>query len=457
MSGAARKPVGWFFRVRQVVILAALFAVYFWAAHLMPDQHGGLSTIAAVGFLLLVGTLVAELLEPLGFPHLTAYIAAGAIAGPHVLHLLDHETVEQVSKINTLAVAIIALAGGAELKLETLRRGLRSLLIASAVQNTLLILLMAGVFLACRPLIPFVQGVPLAEIIAVALMWGVFAITRSPAATLGILAQTRARGPVMDFTMSQVMSSDVIVIVILALVLTLTRPLIEPGAMISLATFKHIGHELLGSVSLGTTLGLAMAIYLRFVERQLLPVLLLLGFGFTEVLRYLNFDPLLTFLVAGFVVQNMSKQGDKFMHALEGASKVVYVLFFAGAGAHLNLPLLRELWIVALILSGTRGVFTYLLHRLGSRIANDEPVVRRWGWSGLVSQAGVSLSVAGIIEGTLHNYGSSFRALAVACIALNEMIGPILLKLGLDRAGETEARRVANGEAPTDAPAAAAH
>ncbi len=449
MSAATPARVGWIFRLRQLVVLALLVTLYYWSTRLMPGKHGGLATVAAVGFLLLTGTLAAELLGPLGFPHLTAYLAAGALAGPHVLHLLDHETVGQLAQINTLAVAMIALAGGAELKLETLRRGLRSLVIGSAVQTFGLLFLMAAVFFACRPLIPFVHGIPVAELIGVSLLWGVLAITRSPAATLGILAQTRAKGPVMDYSMSIVMSSDVVVIVVLATVLTLTRPLIEPGALLSLSAFFRLGHELLGSVSLGTTLGLALAIYLRFVDKQIIPVLLLLGFGLTEVLRWLHFEPLLTFLVAGFVVQNLSRQGDKFMHALEGAGSIVYVIFFAGAGAHLDLPLLRQLWVVALVLCGARGLFTWALHRLSGGLAKDEPIVRRWGWSGLVSQAGVSLGIGAIIESTLPGYGTPFRALVVATVAVNEMIGPVLFKLALDRSGETAVRRAAAAESAT--------
>jgi Kef-type K+ transport system membrane component KefB len=425
---------GVWLRIQQIAVLVLLVGLLFVATRVVPESQRGFSVVAAVGFLLLVGTLVAELLERVRIPHLTGYIVAGVAVGPYGLHLLDHETVAELGRVNTLAVAIIALAGGAELKLETLRGGLRMLLISTGVQTLGLLGLVAVVFFFCRPLLPFTHAMTVPALIATALLWGVLAIARSPSATLGILAQTRARGPVMDYSMSFVMSSNLVVIVVLATVLTLTRPLMEPGATLSLAAFSRLGHELLGSISLGTTLGLALAAYLRFVDRQLLPVLLLLGFGFTEVVRYLNFEPMLAFLVAGFVVRNLSRQGDKFTHALEGAASVVFVIFFAGTGAHLDVPLLRQMWVVALVLCAARGLGSFWLHRLSSRLSGADGTLRKWGWSGLVSQAGVALGIGAIIEPL---YGSEFRALVVATVSLNEMIGPVIFKLGLDRSRET--------------------
>jgi Kef-type K+ transport system membrane component KefB len=168
-------------------------------------------------------------------------------------------------------------------------------------------------------------------------------------------------------------------------------------------------------------------------------VLIALGFGATEVLHYLNFEPLLTFMVAGFVVQNLSNQGEKFLHAIEETGGVVYVVFFAGAGAHLNVPLLREYWPLALLLTGSRGLFTWGAGQISARVAKDDPSVRKWGWAGLVSQAGVALGIAQVIARTFPTFGPSFRDIAVACIAINEMFGPILFKFALDRAGETKA------------------
>jgi Kef-type K+ transport system membrane component KefB len=164
--------------------------------------------------------------------------------------------------------------------------------------------------------------------------------------------------------------------------------------------------------------------------------LLVLGFGLTEGLRYLRFDPLLTFLVAGFVVANFSAQAPKLMHAIEETGSVVFVVFFAVAGAHLDLPLLSRMWPIALGLAASRALITVFAHRVAVRWANDEPVVRRLGFASLFSQAGFALGLSAVIERAFPSFGPGFRALAIATIAINEMVGPVIWKIAVDRSGE---------------------
>ena len=370
-------------------------------------------------------------------PHLSGYLFAGIFAGPHVLHLVDHESVKRLEPVNTLAIALIALAGGAELRLETLKRGLRSLVVALGLHTFVGMLGMAAVFFVVRP--AFVHGLPAMAVAGVALLWGVVAITRSPSACLGVLSQTRATGPLARFSLAFVMARDVVVVVMLAIALTLARPLLEPGTTLSFTAFRALGHEILGSVSLGTTLGLVLAAYLKMSGRQLLVVLVALGFGATEVLHYLSYEPLLTFMVAGFVVQNLSKQGDKFIHAIEETGGVVYVVFFASAGAHLNVPLLRDFWPTALLLTGARAAITVGTARLAAGLAKDDAVIKTYGWGPLISQAGVAIGIASVIAAKFPAFGAGFRDVAIACVALNEMVGPVLFKIALDRAKESKA------------------
>jgi Kef-type K+ transport system membrane component KefB len=437
MSSAAAAPKTAGVRVVQAVVLVLLFGLLYGAKRVMPHGGGGGALVAATGFLLVAGTLASELVEVIRLPHISGYLLAGIVAGPHVLALIDSHSVHDLTSINALALALIALEGGAELKVSVLREGLRSLVVAVLFQCVPILFLMAAVFVAARPLLPFTRDMGPAALVGVALLWGAAAITRSPSATLGILSQTRASGRLARYTLSFVMTSDIVVVVLVAVTLMVARPLIEPTASFSLRDLSNLGRELLGSVSLGTTLGLTLAAYLRLVDKQLSLVLVALGFGVTEVLHYLRFDALLTFMVAGFVVQNLSRQGEKLCRAIGEMGSVVYVVFFATAGAHLELPLLRELWRVALLLASARAIFTFVAARLASRVANDPPEIRRWGWSGLVSQAGLALGLAGMIARAFPTFGPDFGALAVATVAINEMVGPVLFKLALDRTGES--------------------
>lgn len=436
-------------RLTQLVTLIAVFGLLWLGVRLVPESHDMGQLVGAIGFLLLAGTLSSELCEVVGLPHLTGYIAAGMIAGPHVLHLIDHQTVSRLSVVNTLALALIALAGGAELRLADLRASLKSLASAMFFQSLIVLTVTTGTFVLLARFMPFTAELGTLGVVGAGLLWGVLAVSRSPSATLAILSQTRAQGPVARFTLAFVMSSDVVVLVMLAVAMMFARQLLDPSAQASFEDFETLGHELLGSASLGTMLGILLTLYLRFVGSELLVVLMALGYGLTEGLHYLRFDALLTFLIAGFVVENFSAQGKKLLHAVEQTSAIVFVVFFASAGAHLDIPLLRSLWPLALALAVTRALATLLAHRVSSRVAKDPPVIRRWGWMGLVSQAGLTLGLSIVIARAFPSFGPALRSLCIAVVALNEVVGPVLFKLALDRTGETA---VGQEVAPTAEP-----
>jgi Kef-type K+ transport system membrane component KefB len=437
MSGGPGAPKGFATRFVQAIALAVVVGVLYTATRLTPELEGQLGTVAAIGFLLLAGTLLSELLETVGLPHLSGYLLAGIVGGPYVLHLVDHDTVDRLAPVNTLALSLIALAGGAELRMQTLRQVAKSLRYATLVQSFLVMGVMAIVFVAVSRFLPFVANLEFMAVLGVALLWGVLCIARSPSACMGILAQTRAKGPVATFSLAFIMASDVVVVVLLAVALMIARPMITGSGGFSMRDVEALGHELIGSVAFGTTLGLALAAYLKLIGRQLLLVLLAIGFVLSDFLRYVHVDPTLAFLTAGFVVQNLTAQGPKLVHAIEQTGAVVFVVFFGNAGAHLNLPLLKQLWPFALTLCGTRAVASWVAARISSRLAGDEPALRTWGWSSLVSQAGFALGLSVVIAKAFPTIGAGFRDLAIASVAINEMIGPVIFKFALDRAGET--------------------
>jgi len=114
-------------------------------------------------------------------------------------------------------------------------------------------------------------------------------------------------------------------------------------------------------------------------------------------------------------------------------------VFFATAGAHLDLPLLATMWPIALSLCVGRFAGTFASHQLGTRWAGDSALLRRWGWASLISQAGLTLGLAVVIARNFPAFGESFRSLVVASVAINEVVGPILFKVALDRVGEVGA------------------
>jgi Kef-type K+ transport system membrane component KefB len=454
VSGGGKNRKSAVQRIAQVGSVVAIFALMLQASKFAPTAEGAAGVITAVGFLLLAGMLTSEVLEIIGLPHLTGYLIAGAVAGPQVLHVIGEHAVESLAPTNTLALSLIALAGGAELRVDLLKQVAKSLAWTMVSQVVAGVVLVGLAFLTVTRFLPFTAGLGTSALIGIALLWGVLAVCRSPSATLGIFAQLRPDGPVSRFSLAFVMTSDIVVAMLLTAAIALARSLIEPNTGISMRDFSELGHEILGSVSLGTTLGLLLMAYLWLGGGQLLMVLIAIGFGLTEGLHYLRFDPLLAFMVAGFVVANFSEQGPKLLHAIEQMGNVVYVVFFATAGAHLDLMLIKRLWPVALYLGCSRIAVTWGAHRFAMRFVEDEPVVRRWGWSPLVSQAGLTIGMAVLIGKAFPSFGPDFRSLAIAHVAFNETVGPILFKVVLDRTGEsgrgTPEKSFHDAEAPAE-------
>ncbi len=429
-------------RVVQASALVVVFGLALAATRLVPESRTMVNAVAGLGFLLLAGTLTAELAEMFGLPHLSGYLVAGLIAGPHILHIIDAGTVARLSPVNTLTLALIALAGGSELRLDSLKAWSRSLAWATLAQSLMLMVVGTAAFALMATFTPFAR-LPGGALFGIACLWGVIAVSRSPAALLGVFAQLRPKGPLTEFSLAFVMLSDVVVVILMAVTIVLARPLIEPGAGLSLDALTALGHEIFGSVALGVTLGLILSVYLRLVGQNLLLVLIGIGVGLSELLQYIQFDALLSFLVAGFVVENFSAQGHKLLSAVERTGVVVFVIFFALAGAQLDVPVLRKLWPVALGLCAMRGVATVLAARLASAKAGDPPAVKRWGWTGLISQSGLTLGLSIIIVRTFPSAGEAFHALVIASCAINTVVGPILQKIALDRTGESESARAA--------------
>lgn len=424
----------------QLIAIVLCVVVAGSAAHRFPSASARLNAIVAVGYLLYAGTLAANLLEPFKLPHLTAYILVGVLGGPAGLALMDGRTLDVLAPISSLAISLIALAGGLELEFSALRNDVIGLIWANLTNTTIVTLIAGAAFFCAAKYLPFTHSMTMGALGATAVIWGVLAASRSPSATLAVLAQTRARGQLARFALQFVMSSDVVIVVVMALTLAIARPLLVEGTEFSFDRLNVMAHELLGSVALGVTLGLVLSAYLRLGGRQFLLVLLILGFVATDLLSYVQFDSLLAFLVAGATVRNFSRDSREFRAAVFSTSGVVFVVFFGVAGAHLDMGLLKNVWGVTLAFFAVRLVASTLAIRLANCVARTSAVIKRWSWAPLVSQAGLTLALASSLAREFPQLGEQLKSLVIATVAMNEFVGPILFKLALDRTGEARSR-----------------
>ena len=392
----------------------------------------------ALGFLVVAGSVAGSLAAFLRLPRLTGYLLAGILAGPQGFSLLSVVEVKALSLINALALALIALQAGAEMTLPMLTRTARSVTSSAVAQILLVVTGTAAAFYLGRSHIPFAASQGTMVVVALALVWGVISLTRSPAVTLAVLSETRARGPVADFALGNVVLLDVLVLPLFALALSFTRAQLL-GDPFDVGSLAHLGNELFASVAAGVSFGLIIALLFVIFQRERTLVIIVLAYAGTALCGYLRYDTLLVFVIGGFLVMNLTRNGPALIDTSEKLAAAVMIVFFATAGAKLDVQALVQLWPVAATLFLLRVVLTLVATRLGHVIARDPPMVRRYGWLSLVSQAGVTIGLATIIADALPGIGPPFASLAIAVVGLNELVGAVLFKFALGRAGEIPA------------------
>jgi len=451
--------------VRRLILLLLLVALA-WVSQrtVLPLYGAGFGQVSVgLGFLLLAAFLTGELIAPLGLPHITGYLLAGLFFGPGMLGLVSTETLANLKIIDGLALTFIALSAGGELEIGELRRNRRvigwalvSLIVVVFVGSTLL-------FLLARPLFAFTREIHGRELIVMAMVLGAIATARSPASAIAIIKETRAGGPFTEVALGLTVAMDILAIVLFALVISAGEALLSGGAL----NAGYLGALLVEiglSLGLGVGLGLALAAWLRRSRSHHLITIFVLALAVTELSYFLNrwlehryhldfhLEPMLICIATGFVVRNFSEQGLRFLGIIERGGLMVYTLFFALAGAALDLTILRHTWLVALLLVLIRFISIQLGAWLGATIARAEPVYRRYLGITFVTQAGVSLGLAKAVEARFPGWGASVATLAIASISINQLVGPIFFKHALSKAGEVGAQDAAAPEATADGP-----
>lgn len=418
------------------------------------------SGMLALGFVVLASYTVGGLVGQIHLPHITGYLIAGLAFGPSMAKalagfslpapfdkgILNAEVIGQLSLFDTLAVALIALTAGGELKLAALKKGLRAIGSILAAQIVFIGVLVTVLIWAMSGVVPFIgfpglENLPTAAAWAVGAMVASISLTTSPSATIAVIMESRAVGAMTRNVLSVVVLKDVVVVVAFAIAqVILARELgvtaIEGGIVAYL--LQHIVFSILfGAVVVG---GL-MALYIRYVNQELLLFVVGVVFLVAFIADELGWDPVLVFLAAGFGVSNFSKAGHRLIETVERLSLPVYVVFFTLAGAKLHLDELRQIALFALALVGVRAFAMYSGTKVGARFGKADDATQAFGWMGFVSQAGVSILLAAIVGNTFGELGRSLETLLIGAVAINELVGPVMLKAGLTLAGETSTSR----------------
>ncbi|HSN81595.1 MAG TPA: cation:proton antiporter [Polyangiales bacterium] len=414
----------------------------------------------ALGFVVLASYTIGGLVSQIRLPHITGYLIAGLVFGPSLAKalsglglpppfdkgILNDEVIEQLSLFDTLAVALIAITAGGELKLEGLRKGLRVISSVLAAQIVSIGVLITGLMWLISGVVPFIalpglEGLPMAAALAVGAMVASVSLATSPAATIAVIMESRANGPMTRNVLSVVVLKDVVVVMAFAVAQVFVAREIGVTAMEGGIGAYLVRHILVSIIFGAVVVGGSMALYIRFVNQELLIFVVGVVYLVAFITSQLGWDPVLVFLAAGFGVSNFSKTGHRLIETVERLSLPVYVVFFTLAGAKLHLDQLRQVALFAVALVSIRAFAIYGGTNLGARLGKADEATRTFGWMGFVSQAGVSILLAAIVGNTFGELGRSIETLIIGGVAINELVGPVLFKVGLSLAGETSSSR----------------
>jgi Kef-type K+ transport system membrane component KefB len=423
------------------LVVIALLAALIRALGPLEDLEALAGSTMLLGFLLLAAFVAGELARELKLPRITGYLAIGILFGPHVLRLLPRETVQGFRLINGVALSVIALQAGGELRISRVGERLANILTTALLQIALIMVGVAGAVFLASGYFPALAGQGHRVVLAVALIFGLVAVANSPATIIAVMTELRARGPLADTVLGVSVLKDVLILLLIAVVIPAAIVLVEPARGFDLRQVAELSLRIGLALIFGAAVGWLIGLYLEKVAAQPILFVLAAAFGIvelTEVFRLESEFYILMSMSAGFVVQNFSIQGPRFVRALEANSLPLYALFFAVAGADLDLGVIPVVWKAGILIIAVRAALMYLSTYLAAATTRELPLIRQYAWVGFIAQAGVTLGLAMIVRERFAAWGGEeVAATIIAMIAINQLVGPPLFRFALLKAGES--------------------
>jgi len=409
----------------------------------MPSVH----PFIYIGIALSAALAARKATELFKLPAVTGYVIVGVILGAGVLRVFGPETAEKMSAVSDAALALIAFTIGSELNLRTLRKMGRSILaITLGEVFGSFILVFATTMLISR------------GDTALSLVLGSVASATAPAATLMVIQQYRARGPLTSTILAVVGLDDAVALIIYAFASSIARSILSHQPHFSLLkAFATPALEVVCALLIGSALGYLAALTLeklRNVEEIFIGVCALIALV-TGLTHLLHGSALLANMACGLVVMNLRpKLKHRVMRDLFVLGPLVYALFFVLAGSRLDFRLLPQIGILGLGYLVARTTGKMCGARLGARAGKASPAIQKYIGFSLIPQVGVAIALAIIVgqefgHGQFGDEGKHLAGYVINILLfttiITEIVGPYLTRRAIVQSGEagkTELRTV---------------
>lgn len=413
-----------------------------------------------VAIVLIVGYLGGALAKKLKLPNVSGYLVLGLILGPSMGLIFknyggfitgeDQDTLRFISEI---ALSFIAFSIGSEFNLKALKRTGKEINIITIFEVVSVILIVfLFLFFLPKPA-PIMNGYePFSKNnIAVGLVLAAMSAATAPAATLMVIRQYRAYGPLTKKILPVTALDDIYGIVIFGFFISfaqmLTTTTTQPIWLMILKPFI----EVFGSILLGLLVGFVLSklVSKQDKERDDLQVLAVIAVLLTTGLIFIlnrNFETfnlglssLLANMAIGMVIVNIAKRPEKTFESVNDFTTPFYIVFFTLAGASLDLGIIKNsglIVVMSLVFIVARAIGKYLGAYTGSAVTKQPDSVKKYLGLALLPQGGISLGLLVIVFSQMQPFYPVISTVIMFSILFFETTGPIFAKIAISRAGE---------------------
>ena len=407
-----------------------------------------MNVLLSVSVALLAGLLMTRLFKPLHLPSVTAYLIAGVLIGPYCLGALGIDglgfaSMEQVSAlapIAEIALGFIAFSIGNEFRVSELKKTGKAALVIGILQALVAALLVDAALIGLHFLMP--DKISIAQAITL----GAIATATAPAATLMVVRQYKAKGPLTNLLLPIVALDDAVGLIVFAVSFGISKTLVTGNIdMISILVNPFI--EIVLSLLLGGVMGLILTQLEKLYNSGTNRLNLTIGVVFlTAALSQLDFhigsvhiafSSLLVCMMLGTVFCNTCDLSHDLMAASDKWTSPLFATFFVISGAELELSVFSEsaIVIIGLVYIIFRSAGKYLGAFGSAKLMKCEPSICKYLGITLLPQAGVALGMCTTAM-ALGAEGALIRNITLFAVLIYELFGPMLTKQALKAAGD---------------------
>ena len=402
--------------------------------------------LLSLGIAMAVGLIFSRIIKLIKLPNVTAYLIGGLLIGPSFWNLItngsfsiiSHEAIESFGIIVNLALGFIAFSIGGEFKISTLRRLGKNVTIITFFQAIGTVIVVFAVLAGAGML-----GLLGENYWPIVFVLSAIATATAPAATLLVVRQYRARGPVTETLLPVVAMDDAIGLMIFSIFNAIGVALAS-GAKLGVATMlleplREIALSLVVGLVLGVILAACTRVFKSRANRLSLCITAtLFGVALSEIW---HLSSLLLCMMIGAVLCNFGKDVDRILDGSERWTPPLFMLFFVISGAELNLEVLPTVGVLGALYIIARSLGKYFGAMAGAGAVKADPNVRKYLGITLLPQAGVAVGMATIALNEFTALGQSdlgkkIQAVVLCATLVYEIVGPMLTKIALKKAGE---------------------